>query len=202
MRLPDNPELFFMKAHSTGLDEITPDNILTLDLDGNVVSGTSRRHSEVFIHSEIFRARPDVQCIIHTHPPYCVALSASGRPIKCYSQPSALFYEALGVYDDTIALIRSPEMGAAVARALGPHRAALLKNHGVVVAGASIAEAVITAIMLENAAQVQMIAEAAGTPAPEFPRADIEILKAQISKPDQFEINFDYLVRRVKRKQA
>jgi ribulose-5-phosphate 4-epimerase/fuculose-1-phosphate aldolase len=202
MRLPDNPAHFFMKAHSTGLDEITPDNILTIDLDGHVVAGTSRRHSEVFIHSEIFKARPDVNCVIHTHPPYCVALSASGRPIRCYSQPSALFHEALGIYDDTVALIRSPEMGAAVARALGPHRAALLKNHGIVAAGASIAEAVITAIMLENAAQVQMIAEAAGTPAPDFPRADIETLKAQISKPDQFDINFDYLVRRVKRQHA
>lgn len=200
MRLPDNPSLFFMKAHSTGLDEITSDNILTIDLSGKIVAGTARRHSEVFIHSEIFKARPDVQCAIHTHPPYSVALSASGRPIRCYSQPSALFHEALGVYADTIALIRSPEMGAAVAGALGPHRAVLLKNHGVVAVGASIAEAVITAIMLENAAMVQMIAEAAGSPAPEFPLADIETLKAQISKPDQFEINFDYLVRRVKRK--
>jgi L-fuculose-phosphate aldolase len=202
VRLPDNPSLFFMKAHSTGLDEITAENILTIDLDGNVVAGTSRRHSEVFIHSEIFKARPDVQCSIHTHSPYCVALSASGRPLKCYSQPSALFHEALGIYTDTIALIRSPEMGAAVARALDSHRAVLLKNHGIVAVGTSIAEAVITAIMLENAAMVQMITEAAGSPAPEFPRADIETLKAQISKPDQFEINFDYLVRRVTRQRS
>src|ERR1044071_7970255 len=60
-RLPDNPSLFFMKPHSMGLDEITMDNILTIDLEGEVVAGTSRRHSEVYIHSEIFRARPDVQ---------------------------------------------------------------------------------------------------------------------------------------------
>ena len=65
-RLPDNPALFFMKPHSRGLDEITMDNILTIDLEGEVVAGTSRRHSEVYIHSEIFRARPDVQCVLHT----------------------------------------------------------------------------------------------------------------------------------------
>lgn len=198
-RLPDDPSRFFMKAHSLGLDEITLDNILTIDLEGNVVDGTARRHSEVYIHSEIFKVRSDVQCVIHTHPPYSVALSATGRSIRCYSQPSALFYEALGYYNDTINLIRSQEMGASVAKALGAHRAVLLKNHGAVVIGASVAEAVVGVIMLENAAMVQMIAESAGEPAPEFARADIEKLQRDIGRPDQFVVNFDYLVRRVER---
>jgi L-fuculose-phosphate aldolase len=199
-RLPGNPSQFFMKPHSLGLDEITLENILTIDLEGNVVAGTSRRHSEVYIHSEIYKLRPDIHCVIHTHPPYSVALSATGRPMRCYSQPGALFYDALGVYTDTINLIRTHAMGAGVAKALGPHRAVLLKNHGVVVVGASIAEAVVGVIMLENAAMVQMIAEAAGDPAPEFPRADIEKLKHDINRPDQFVVNFDYLVRRAKRR--
>jgi L-fuculose-phosphate aldolase len=200
MRLPDNPSLFFMKPHSAGLDEITMANILTIDLEGNVVAGTARRHSEVYIHSEILKARADVNCVIHTHPPYSVALSATGRPIRCYSQPAALFYDALGVYTDTINLIRTHAMGAGVAKALGPHRAVLLKNHGVVVTGKDIAETVIGTIMLENAAMVQMLAEAAGDPAPEFPRADIEKLKRDISQPEQFKVNFDYLARRAKRR--
>ena len=66
VRVPDNPKLFFMKAHSLGLDEITMENILTIDLEGNVVAGTARRHSEVYIHSEIFKARADVQ-LRHPH---------------------------------------------------------------------------------------------------------------------------------------
>jgi len=199
-RLPDNPSLFFMKPHSVGLDEITMENILTIDLDGNVVAGTSRRHSEVYIHSEIFKTRADVNCILHTHPTNAVAFSATGRPMRAYSQPGALFFENLGVYTDTINLIRTTDMGAGVAKALGPHRAVLLKNHGIVVVGASVAETVIGAIMLENAAQVQLLTEAAGDPAPEFPRADIEKLKHDISRPEQFAINFDYLVRRAKRR--
>ena len=199
-RLPDNPNLFFMKAHSIGLDEITMQNILTIDLDGNVVAGSARRHSEVYIHSEIFKARPDVNCVIHTHPTYSIALSATGRTRKCYSQPGALFYDGLGTYTDTINLIRTHAMGAGVARALGRGRAVLLKNHGVVVTGATIAEAVIGTIMLENGAMVQLLVEAAGDPAPEFSRADIEKLKADITQPEQFTINFDYLVRRVKRR--
>jgi L-fuculose-phosphate aldolase len=202
VRLPDEPFLFFMKPHSIGLDEITMDNILTIDLDGHVVAGTARRHSEVFIHSEIFKARPDVQSVLHTHPTYSIALSASARPLKASSQPGALFYQALGLYEDTINLIRTPEMGAGVARALGPHRAVLLKNHGAVTATASIEETVICMIMLENAAMIEMIAGAAGALRPEFPRADIEQLKNDISRPEQFAINFDYLVRRVRRREA
>jgi len=198
-RLPDDPNLFFMKAHSLGLDEITFDNILTIDLDGKVVAGTARRHSEVFIHSEILKARSDINCVIHTHPTYSIALSATGQTLKCYSQPGALFYESLGFYADTINLIRTPEMGGGVAHALGRGRAVLLKNHGVVVTGASIAEAVISTIMLENGAMIQLLAEAAGEPTPEFPRDDILKLKRNISEPEQFQINFDYLVRRMKR---
>jgi L-fuculose-phosphate aldolase len=200
-RLPDASSRFFMKPHSIGLDEITLENILTIDLDGNVVAGAARRHSEVYIHSEIFKARPDIHCVIHSHPPYATALSASGRPMRCYSQPAALFHKALGVYAGTINLIRTHDMGAAVAKALGSHRAVLLKNHGVAVAGATIAEAVIGAIMLEKAAMVQLIAEAAGDVALEFPSADIEKLRHDISQPEQFAVNFDYLVRRLRRQE-
>jgi L-fuculose-phosphate aldolase len=199
VRAPDDPWQFYMKPHSVGLDELTHDNILTIDLEGKVIAGGGRRHSEVFIHSAIYKTRPDVQSVVHTHPPYAVALSATGRPMRCFSQPAALFYQELGIYADTINLIRTPEMGAAVARALGPHRAALLKNHGVVVVGGTVEEAVINTIMLENAAMIQMITEAAGDPAPDFPADDIAQLKQDISRPDQFVVNFNYLVRRLER---
>ncbi len=200
VRMPGDPGLFLMKAHSIGLDEITPENILTIDLAGKVVAGAARRHSEVFIHTEIFRARADVNCVIHTHPPYAVALSATGHPLRAYSQPGALFYNAVGTYADSIRLIRTPQMGADVARALGPGRAVLLKNHGVVAVGTTIEEAVVGIIMLENAAMIQMIAQAAGSPAPEFPAADIAALQGEIGQLDQFAVNFDYLVRRAKRR--
>ena len=202
VRVPGKSALFFMKPHSVGLDEIAPKNILTIDLAGNVVRGTARRHSEVYIHSEIYKLRPDVHCVIHSHPPYTVAMSASGRPMRAYSQPACLFRGELGVYSDTIKLIRTPELGAGVARALGRHRAVLLKNHGVAVTGASIEEAVIGAIMLETAAMIQMTAEAAGDPAPEFPSEDIAQLRHDVSRPEQFAINFNYLVRRLKRRGA
>ena len=200
MRLPDDAKRFYMKAHSIGLDEITMDNILTIDMEGEVVAGAARRHSEVYIHSEIFKVRPDVNCVVHTHPVYSCALAASARALRAYSQPSALFYKSLGMYTDTINLIRSHAMGAGVAKALGACRAVLLKNHGVVVTGASIEEAVIGVVMLENAAQIQLVAEAAGECLPEFPEDDVLKLQHDISRLDQFVVNFDYLVRRAKKR--
>jgi L-fuculose-phosphate aldolase len=200
MRVPGNPKLFFMKPHSMGLDEITMKNILTIDLEGNVVAGTARRHSEVFIHSEILKVREDVNCVIHTHPTYSVAFSSSGRPMRSYSQPGAMFAGEVGVYTDTITLIRSHAMGAGVAKALGKGRVVLLKNHGVVVTGKTIEEAVVSTIMLENAAQIQLLVEAAGEAATEFPPDDIAKFKREIGQPEQFTINFDYLARRVKRR--
>src|SRR5262245_18443604 len=201
VRLPDDPSRFFEQPHSVGLDELTMENILTIDLDGNVAAGTSRRHSEIYIHSTVFKARSDVQSVIHTHPTYTVALSASGRPLKCYGQPSALFFEALGVYSDTVALIRTPAMGKGVASALGPHRAVLLKIHGVAVVGGSIEEAIITAIMLETAAKVQLITEAAGGAGTAFPPAGHRKAQREISQPEQFVVNFNYLARRVQRRE-
>lgn len=196
-RLPDNPSLFFMKPHSIGLDEITLDNILTINLEGEVVAGHARRHSEVFIHTEIYKARPDVQCVLHTHPPHAIALSASGRPLRAFSQPGALFRDAIGVYRDSMTLVRSAAMGAGVATALGPHRAVLMKNHGVAIATASIAETVVSAVMLETAARIQMLVEATPDSGTEFSADDIVALRDQLSKPDQFVVNFDYLVRRL-----
>jgi L-fuculose-phosphate aldolase len=200
VRVPGNSKLFYMKAHSLGLDEITMKNILTIDLEGNVVAGSARRHSEVYIHSEIFKARADVNCVIHTHPTYSVAFSGTGHPMNAYSQPGAMFSGEVGVYTDTITLIRSHALGAGVAKALGGRRAVLLKNHGPVVTGKTIEEAVVSSIMLENAAQIQLMVEAAGTPAPEFPPDDIAKFKNEIGQPEQFKINFDYLARRVKRR--
>jgi L-fuculose-phosphate aldolase len=69
-----------------------------------------------------------------------------------------------------------------------------------VVTGKTIEEAVVSSIMLENAAQIQLMVEAAGEPAPEFPPDDIAKFKHEISQPEQFKINFDYLARRVKRR--
>jgi ribulose-5-phosphate 4-epimerase/fuculose-1-phosphate aldolase len=195
VRLPQDPSRFLMKPHSFGLDEMTPDNLTLCNLEGERISG-GPRHSEVYIHSEIYRVRPDVQSILHSHPDNCVALSASGIELRPLNQPACAFFECLPTYADTVDLIRSTQQGAGVARALGPHHAVLMKCHGVVVAGGSIEETVVLAIMLENACRMQILTSSTGKVAPEFPRADVLALRDKITTFEQHRVNFDYLRRK------
>jgi L-fuculose-phosphate aldolase len=199
VRRPGEPGQFFMKPHSVGFDEITMENMLLIDLDGNVVAGTARRHSEVYIHSEIFRARPDVNCVIHTHSPSAVALSATGRPIRPLSQPSALFVDKLPVYDASIDLIRTAEMGRDVAASLGRHDVVLMKCHGIAVAGSSIEHAVVLTLMLEEACRIQLLVDATGHSAPEFSDEQVLALREKLSRLEQFVVNFEYLRRKANR---
>lgn len=202
VRLPGDPSHFLMKPHSYGFDEITPENIVVCNLDGEKVGGAGRRHSEVFIHSEIYKARPDVMSVIHTHPTYAVALSATGRPLKMISQPSVHFADGVPYYTDTMNLIRTEDMGRGVAQALGDAKAVLMRNHGVAIAGRTIEEAVTLALLLDNACQIQLLTEAAGGEGEVFAPDDVQRLHDQVTRPEQFTINFDYLRRKVHRASA
>ncbi len=200
IRVPGDPNHFYMKPHSYGFDEVTLENIVICDLAGEKVGGGGRKHSEVYIHSEIYKARPDVGSVIHTHPRHAVAFSATGHALRPISQPSVAFSDGLPSYTDTIDLIRTREMGASVARELGPHKAVLLRNHGVAVVGATVDEATILVIMLENACHIQLLADAAGQPGPVFDDEHIQRLHYNITRPEQYSINFEYLRRRAQRR--
>jgi L-fuculose-phosphate aldolase len=199
VRVPGRPDLFFMKPHSFGFDEITMENIVICNLEGEKVGGGGRRHSEVFIHSEIFKTRPEINSVIHTHPDNAVALSATGRPVLPISQPGSAFSDGVPYYTGTIELIRDREMGAGVARALGSHKAVMLRNHGVAVVGKTIEESVILAIMLDNACRIQLLAEAAGPIGEQFPPDNIDRLHDTIVRAEQYVINFDFLRRKAYR---
>jgi ribulose-5-phosphate 4-epimerase/fuculose-1-phosphate aldolase len=202
VRVPGDPTHFYMKPHSFGFEEITPENIVLCNLDGEKISGGGRKHSEVYIHSEIFKARPDVMSVIHAHPTYAVAWSATGKPLQPISQPGIAFADGVPYFTDTVDLIRSTDMGAGVARALGKHKAVLMRNHGVAVVGATVEEATVLTIWLDNAAQIQLLAAAAGGPGPMFDAEPIHRLHDNITRPEQFTINFEYLRRRAQRKLA
>lgn len=161
-RLPEDPGLFLMKAHTIGLEEITPDNLITLNLEAEKVAGHMPRHLEAFIHSEVLRARPDVQAVVHTHAPHAVAFSALGRPLQPVGHDGAMFANGLPVFSETSDLIVDQTRGKAVARALGDHNAVLLRNHGIVTTGRTIEEATVLALFLERACKAQLLVEAAG----------------------------------------
>ena len=200
IRVPGDPTHFYMKPHSFGFDEISPENIVTCNLQGEKVAGGGRKHSEVYIHSEIYKARPDVMSVIHAHPTHAVAWSATGRQLEPISQPAVAFYDGLPYFTETIDLIRSQEMGAGVARALGSHKAVLMRNHGVAVVGTSVEESTILTIMLDNACHIQLLATAAGGANEKFDHAPIQRLHDNITRHEQYTINFEYLRRRAQRR--
>ena len=195
VRLPDDPQCFLMKPATIGLDEMTPDTIITVDLEGRKVSGTMPRHNEVFIHSEVLRARPDVQAVVHTHAPHAVAFSSLGRELVPVSNEAGYFYKKLPVFAETTDLIVTPDRGKAVARCLGPHGAAILRNHGIVTAGRTIEEAVWLALKLERACRVQLLAECAGGPKLVAGGEDLESKNRRGNRGDLYTNVFNYLVR-------
>src|SRR5581483_9185002 len=132
-----------------GLEEIQADDLALMDLDGRQLEGKHRLHNEMPIHNEIYRARPDVQAVVHTHPFYAAALTASGARFEMVSQDSLPFAEGLGWYPSA-ELVMTAEQGQAVAAALGERRAVLMKNHGIAVVGPSIEVATVWASELER----------------------------------------------------
>jgi L-fuculose-phosphate aldolase len=202
IRLPDDPTHFIMKPHSYGFDEITLENIVLCNLEGEKVGGGGRKHSEVYIHSEIYKARPEVNSVIHTHPTYAVALSATSQALEPISQPAVAFADGLPYFNDAIDLIRTQDLGRGVAKALGSCKAVLMRNHGAAIVGQNVEEATILAIMLDNACQIQLATMAAGGIGEKFTSEQVHKLHHDITRPEQYVINFEYLRRRAMRHMA
>jgi L-fuculose-phosphate aldolase len=107
-----------------------------------------------------------------------------------------MFCDGLPVFDRTSDLIVSADLGQAVATCLAGHNAVLLRNHGIVTAGRSIEEAVMTAVLLEKACKVQLLAEQAGGPRATTPLEEARIKRERIYSPQSLQSAFDYCVRR------
>lgn len=199
LRIPDQPDRFLLKPAGIGLEEMTDENIITVDIEGNKVAGGAGRHNEVFIHSEVLRARPDVQAVIHTHAIYAVVFSSLGKPLLPVSNDGAFFANGLPVFSETTELIINQQRGKAVARTLGSHGALLLRNHGIVTTAATMEEAVFLALKLNQACHIQLMAEWAGGPALVGELGEAKVKGAYASRPDIHKAAFDYVLRRSKR---
>lgn len=199
VRRPDRPDRFLMKPHMMGLNDITAEDVITVDIDGNKVEGERPRHGEVFIHTEVMRARPDVNCVVHTHPPDCVVFGSLGKKMQPIGHHGALFCEALPVFDKTSNLITTAPLGRAVAKQLGKHHVLLLRNHGIVATGDCIETAVMRALMLDSACRQMLLAEAAGGAKLVSKRADW-IDKQKNMVPHHHAVAaFEHLVRKLPR---
>jgi L-fuculose-phosphate aldolase len=153
----------WIKSAEWSLGEVTPDRVHLVDPDGKVAAGEGARHSEFPIHTEIMAARPDVGGVVHTHPPYAVALAAAGQPLLPVSHAATFFVPpAVPRFTDTADLVLTRELGKSLALTLGGARAAFLVNHGIVAVGATLQEATVAAVLLERACRQQMLTATAG----------------------------------------
>ena len=126
------------------------------------LAGDGRVHIEVPIHTQVMRARPDVNCVVHSHSSAVNAFASLGRPLRAISHDDVFFAGALPRFETSSDLIRTRELGDELARTLGDCRALLIPQHGLVTAGADAAAAVMFAALLERACRTQLLAAAAG----------------------------------------
>jgi ribulose-5-phosphate 4-epimerase/fuculose-1-phosphate aldolase len=152
----------YIKRKGVALDEAEPDDVISFELDDDGALDSPEMHLEAVLHTEVYRARPDVGAVVHGHPPYATALSATGARLELLTHDAVLFVDGVGVYDETAELITEPEQGRSVAGALGDWSALLLRNHGVLVVGRDVPWAVLAACTLERAVRLQTIASALG----------------------------------------
>jgi L-fuculose-phosphate aldolase len=189
---------YYTQRLGLGFDEITEDNLLLVDEDLNVLDGTGIPNPANRFHSWIYRARPDVQCIVHTHPFHVAALSMLEVPLIVSHM------DTTPLYDDCAFLAKWPgvpvgnEEGEIISAALGDKKAVLLAHHGQVVAGASIEEACSLAILIERAAELQLAAMAAGT-VKELPEELAREAHDWTLTPARSKANFAYYARRALR---
>ena len=167
-RHPTNPNRFLM-SRSLAPALVTADDIMEFDLDGNAVEARGRSlFLERFIHAEIYRARPDVMSVVHTHSPGVIPFSVSKVPMRAmYHNPSFL---AVGVpvwdirtdFGETNMLVSNSAIGKSLAQALGDKPVVLMRGHGDVAVGPSVRMAVFRAYYTDVNAKLQSQAIALG----------------------------------------
>lgn len=154
-------EEYLMKPSVLGIEEVRPEDLAVVDWQGRKVAGPYPLHGELPIHAEVYRARPDVGAVIHTHPLYATALAATGEGLVPINHDGAPFYPGVPVFADPTLIVDAGQ-GRAMAEALGRGWALLLKCHGIVAVGRNLPEALFHARALERAAQVQLAARGQG----------------------------------------
>jgi HCOMODA/2-hydroxy-3-carboxy-muconic semialdehyde decarboxylase len=160
----------YLISRSVAPAQVTAADILELDLDSKPAAAGEKRASyrERFIHGEIYRTRPDVMSIVHCHAPSLIPFGITKIPLRPVYHNSFFVGEGVPVFEireaggDTDMLVSTPELGKALAKALGNKPAVLMRGHGAVIVGKSIIEAVARSVYLEVNARVQAQAMALG----------------------------------------
>lgn len=155
--------LVVIKPSGVAFEDLTPDAMVVVDADGQVVEGTLKPSSDVHAHTYVYRHRPDIMGVVHTHSNYATAFAAVGKPIPVYLTAIADEFGGpipLGGY----ARVGNDEIGREIVRAIGDAPAILMKNHGVFTVGPTPQAALKAAVMVEDVARTVWLALQLGQP--------------------------------------
>jgi L-fuculose-phosphate aldolase len=195
------PGTYYMLRFGLGLDEITSGNLLLVDDDLNVLEGDGMPNPSNRFHLWIYRARPAVSSIMHTHPPHISALSMIGVPLAVSHMDTSLFFEDCAWLREWPGTPIGDEEGRIISEALGDKKVILLAHHGQLTATASVEHALVLAMFVERAAKLQLMAMSAGTILPIDPALAQEAHDYR-HKPKAIAATFAYYARRVLKQDA
>ena len=168
-RVPGTERIIIKPRHSNsvhGMGTVAPERLIVIDFDGKLLEGNDGPPAERYIHTEIYRARPDVGGVIHTHQMMSTAFGVVVRPIlPLLSVEAPLVAAPIPIYPDPD-LVNTAERGHGLAVALGQHEVVHIQNHGVVFASPTVEEATLASIHLERLAMMNYFAAQLGTPHP------------------------------------
>jgi ribulose-5-phosphate 4-epimerase/fuculose-1-phosphate aldolase len=164
-RDPERLDHFWVNPFGVYFGHIRASDLILVNHEGDVVEGNRPVNAAAFtIHSQVHAARPDVVAAAHAHSPAGKAWSSLGRGLDPITQDACAFFEDQALLDDYTGVVVDIEEGRRIGKTLGPHKAIVLRNHGLLTVGQSVDEAAWWFITLERTCQAQLAAEAAGTP--------------------------------------
>ncbi|MFD9591136.1 L-ribulose-5-phosphate 4-epimerase [Kitasatospora sp. NPDC059973] len=169
-------DLLVIKPSGVSYDELTPQNMIVCDLDGNVVEGGHAPSSDTAAHAYVYRHLPEVGGVVHTHSTYACAWAARGEAVPCVLTAMADEFGA-EIPVGPFALIGDDSIGRGIVDTLKGHRspAVLMQNHGVFTIGKDAEAAVKAAVMCEDVARTVHLSRQLGEPLP-IAQADIDSL--------------------------
>lgn len=187
-RLPGTEHILINSGKSVR-SALAAADIIAIDMDGRPVEGDVVPPMEFHIHTEIYRRRPDVSAVAHTHPLWSTLFSMTGNRVEPVTMQAAVM-GPVRLFDKTASINQKP-LAEELAAALGNDRVVMLKSHGAVVAGRDIVEAFVLAIYLEETARRQYLARALGTPYA-LNAQEVDTIGANLRKPHLLRKVWDY----------
>jgi L-fuculose-phosphate aldolase len=192
------PGTYCALSFGLGFDEARKSNILLVDEELNVLEGEGMANPANRFHLWIYRARPEINAIVHTHPPHVSALSMIAEELIVSHMDTCILYENCAYLPEWPGVPIGDDEGAIISAALGDKPAVLLAHHGLLTATKTIEEATVLAFYLERAAKLQLMARAVGP----IKRVKPELAREARSyrgSPKYIAATFNYLARRVLR---